>query len=140
MAGGNTIYNNFPEAWKEFQRAGKCYAYGEGTACTFHLQRALERGLKSLATDLGQRFDRNSWEAHLKDIDRELTARYRSAGPRTAKEKFYSEAAAHFGHMKVAWRNPTMHIEASYDDKEAHYLLTTIEKFINHLAQNGLKE
>ncbi len=42
--------------------------------------------------------------------------------------------------MKIAWRNPTMHVEAKYDDKEAHYLLTTIEKFICHLASSNLKE
>ena len=134
------IYTNFPSAWKEFQRAGKCYAYGEGTACAFHLQRALEVALKSLAVDLGQRFDRNSWDAHLKDVERELTKRYGSAGPRTPKEKFYSEAATQFGHMKVAWRNPTMHIEAQYDDGEAKYLLDAVEKFISYLAENGLQE
>ena len=43
-------------------------------------------------------------------------------------------------HMKVAWRNPTMHIEATYDDKEALYLLTTVEAFMQHLAANGLTE
>lgn len=134
------IYNHFPQAWQEFQAAGKCYAYGEGTACAFHLNRALEWGLKTLAVKLGKRFDRNSWETHLKDIDKELEARYGTAGPRTQEERFYSEAASQFGHLKVAWRNPTMHIEAKYDDKEALYLLTTVEKFIDHLAANGLKE
>lgn len=137
---GSPIQANFNTAWKEFQRAGRCFAYGEGTACAFHLQRALEVGLKSLAVDLGQRFDRNSWDAHLKDIERELKNRYGTAGARTPKEKFYSEAATQFGHMKVAWRNPTMHIEAQYDDGEAEYLLVTIEKFMTHLATSGLKE
>jgi HEPN domain-containing protein len=134
------IYDNFPTAWKEFQRAGKCYGYSEATACAFHLQRALEVALKALAVDLGQRFDRNSWDAHLKDIERELKNRYGSAGARTVKEKFYSEAATQFGHMKVAWRNPTMHVDAQYTCDEAKYLLDTVEKFICHLADNGLKE
>ncbi|HTD22867.1 MAG TPA: hypothetical protein VK738_09455 [Terriglobales bacterium] len=137
---GSPIESSFPSAWKEFQRAGKCYAYGEGTACAFHLQRALEIGLKSLAVKLGQRFDRNSWESHLRDIERELKTRYSAASPRTAEEKFYSEAATQFGHMKVAWRNPTMHIEAQYDDGEAKYLLDTIQKFMTHLAKNSLSE
>jgi len=106
----------------------------------FHLNRSLEWGLKALAVDLGKPFDRPSWDAHLKDIEKELQQRYGAAGPRSAVERFYSEAAAQFGHMKVAWRNPTMHVEASYDDNEGRYLLTTVEKFIANLAVNGLKE
>jgi hypothetical protein len=47
------IYSQFPKVWKELQRAGHCYAYGENTACAFHLNRALEWGLKSLAVHLG---------------------------------------------------------------------------------------
>lgn len=134
------IYHSFPSAWKEFQAAGRCFAYGENTACAFHLSRALEWGLKSLAVKLGQRFDRNNWERHIEDIEKELKARYVAAGARSPEEKFYAEAAAQFGNMKVAWRNPTMHIEAQYDEKEGSYLLTTIEKFMTHLADGGLKE
>lgn len=134
------IYKQFPGAWQEFQSAGRCYAFGENTACAFHLQRALEWGLKSLAVHLGKRFDRNNWEKHLEDIEKALTAKYGAAGPRTQDEMFYSHTATHFGHMKVAWRNPTMHIGAKYDEKEAAYLLTTIEKFMTHLAENGLNE
>jgi hypothetical protein len=134
------IYIAFPSAWQEFQRAGHCYAYGENTACAFHLQRALEWGLKSLAVDLGKKFDRNSWGKHLEDIETALEVKYKSAGPRTKEEKFYSEAATQFGNMKVAWRNPTMHIEAKYDEGEAAYLLTTTEKFMTYLAENNLRE
>jgi HEPN domain-containing protein len=134
------IYKQFPNAWKEFQSAGRCYAYGENTGCAFHLQRALEWGLKSLAVKLNKRFDRNNWEKHLEDIEKELKARYSIASARTPEEKFYSESAVQFGHMKVAWRNPTMHIEAKYDEGEAEYLLVTVEKFMNHLAKNNIKE
>jgi len=137
---GSAIYDHFPRAWTEFQTAGRCYAYGENTACAFHLQRALEWGLKSLAVHLGKRFDRNSWGKHIEDIEKELKIRYGAAGPRSGEEKFYSEAATQFGNMRVAWRNPTMHVEAKYDETEAAYLLTTIERFIDHLAKNKLSE
>jgi hypothetical protein len=33
-----------------------------------------------------------------------------------------------------------MHVEAKYDEGEADYLLTTVEKFMAHLASNNLKE
>ncbi len=133
-------YHQFPSAWQEFQHAGRCYAYGENTACAFHLNRALEWGLKSLAVDLGKRFDRHSWNDHLEDIEKALIERYKAAQQRTPEQAFYSEAATQFGHMKVAWRNPGMHIEAKYDDGDGAYLLTTVEKFISHLAKNGLAE
>jgi hypothetical protein len=134
------IYLNFPSAWQEFQHAGRCYAYSENTACAFHLQRALEWGLKSLAVDLEKRFDRNCWERHLEDIEKALVEKYGSAAQRTKEQRFYSDAATQFGNMKVAWRNPTMHIQAKYDEDEAAYLLTTIEKFMTHLADNNLRE
>lgn len=136
----SSIYKNFPGAWQEFQSAGRCHAYGENTACAFHLNRALEWGLKSLAVRLGKRFDRNGWEKHLEDIEKALQASYAAAGQRTPEQKFYSEAAVQFGNMKVAWRNPTMHVDAKYDDKEGSNLLTAVEQFMTHLADNGLVE
>src|SRR5664280_1809883 len=69
---GTQIQDRFPRAFGEIQSAGRCYAYGENTACAFHLNRVLEDGLKSLATALGLSFNKNSWDAHLKDIGREL--------------------------------------------------------------------
>jgi hypothetical protein len=84
--------------------------------------------------------ERNSWEKHLEDIDKELKARYTAAGARSSNEKFYSELATQFGNMKVAWRNPTMHIEAHYDEGQAAYLLAVVEKFVGYLADNSLKE
>jgi hypothetical protein len=66
--------------------------------------------------------------------------RSQAAGARTPDEQFYSEAASQFGHMKVAWRNPTMHIDKKYDNKEAKRLLDSVEAFLLHLAAKGLKE
>ncbi len=134
------IYKQFPHAWNEFQSAGRCFAYGENTACAFHLGRVLEWGLKSLAVHLGRRFDRNNWERHLDDIEKELKTRYTAAIARSREEIFYSEAATQFGNMKVAWRNPTMHVEAKYDENEGAYLIAAVEQFMMHLAENNLKE
>lgn len=135
-----TIPDNFPRAASELRSAGRCFAYGENTACAFHLNRVLEDGLKALAVEVGQRFDRNSWDAHLKDIERELNSRYKTAGSRTPDELFYSDLSSQFGHMKTAWRNPTMHIEAKYDEGDGLYLLQTTERFMETLCERGLKQ
>lgn len=137
---GTPIQDKFPRAHGEFQSAGRCYAYGENTACAFHLNRALEDGLKALAVAVGQSFHKNSWDAHLKDVERELERRYKAAGARTADEHFYSDLSTQFGHMKTAWRNPTMHVESKYDERDALYLLQTTQRFIEGLCEHGLKQ
>jgi hypothetical protein len=137
---GTPIQDKFPTAFNELQAGGRCYAFGECTASAFHVQRALEVALKSLAVFLHKPFHRNSWDAHLKDIDKALEARKSVAGSRTPDEEFYSEAATQFGNMKVSWRNPTMHVDKKYDNKEAKRLLDSVEAFILHLAKRGLKE
>ena len=137
---GTKMQASFPRGVGEIRSAGRCYAYGENTAAAFHLNRALEDGLKALAVALGQRFDPNSWDAHLKDIERELTTRYKAAGARTADELFFSDLSTQFGHMKTAWRNPTMHIESKYDEGDGLYLLQTTERFIRTLCERGLRQ
>jgi hypothetical protein len=118
----------------DIEEAGKCMALARYTASVFHLQRVLEIGLKALAVKLGKPFDRNSWESHLRDIERELEARYKAAGSRTPDEEFYSEAASQIGHMKVAWRNPTMHIDRSYPPEIAVDIWNAVSAFMRHLS------
>src|SRR5438874_1514731 len=33
----SAMFKKFPESIDEFQKAGRCFAYGENTACVFHL-------------------------------------------------------------------------------------------------------
>ena len=81
---GKEVHDAFPTAAFDIDEAGKCLAVGRATACVFHLQRAVEVGLKVLAVSLGQPFDRNSWDAHMKDVERELSRRYKASGAKTA--------------------------------------------------------
>ncbi|SRR5216683_1223154 len=139
------LYNSPTEEWSEsvskfykttgdIEEAAKCLALGRHTGAVFHLQRVMEFGLKTLAVKLNKPFDKNSWDSHLKDIERELEARYKAAGSRTPDEEFYSEAAAQIGHVKVAWRNPTMHIDRSYTPEVARDIWNAVKAFMRHLA------
>lgn len=139
------LYDSPTEEWQEarskfhkttfdIEEAAKCLALGRYTAAVFHLQRVMEFGLKTLAAKLGKPFDRNSWDAHLKDIEKELEARYKAAGTRTPDEEFYSEAAAQIGHVKVAWRNPTMHIDRTYIEEIARDIWNAVKAFMRHLS------
>lgn len=124
----------FSVAVFDVEEAGKSYALGRYTASVFHLQRVVETGLKALAVKLGKSFDRNSWESHLKDIERELEARYGAAPPRDEEGMFYAEAASQIGHVKHAWRNPTMHVDKTYIPEVALDIWNAVKAFMRHLS------
>jgi hypothetical protein len=130
---GQEVQNSFPSASFDVAEAGKCLALGRGTACVMHLGRAVECGLKVLASEL-KLPPRNDWGKHLTDIEAELTARYKAAGARTPDELFFAEAAAQIGHIKHAWRNPTMHVDRTYTEDEAKGILQAVRSFMQQLA------
>ena len=47
---------------------------------------------------------------------------------------FWVAAGALFGHVKTAWRNPTMHIEKTYTPQRAEEILLAVKSFMAHLA------
>jgi HEPN domain-containing protein len=126
--------SKFHQITSDVEEAAKCFALGRYTGAVFHLQRVMEFGLKTLAVKVGKPFDKNTWDAHLKDIEKELEARYKAAGARTSDESFYSEAAAQIGHVKVAWRNPTMHIDRTYTEEVAKDIWNAVKAFMRHLS------
>jgi hypothetical protein len=129
---------NFPSATDDMLEAGKCYALSRHTASVFHLSRIVEVGLRVLTSDIGGKL-RHDWGAQLQEIEKELEKRYKAAGARTADEQFYSEAAAQIGHIKNAWRNPTMHIERRYSEEIAGDIFSAVKAFMRALATK-LKE
>ena len=99
-----------------------------------HLNRVVEVGLRILATkELALPF-RPDWGRHLKDIEDELTKRYKAAGAWIPDEQFFSEIAAQIGHIKTAWRNPSMHVDRKYTEDEAKGILQAVRSFMQHLA------
>jgi hypothetical protein len=124
----------FGPAIDDMIEAGKCFALNRYTACVFHLQRVLEVGLKSLAVHLGLPLDRNTWDAHLKDIERELDRREKIGTGRDPDRMFYSGAAAQFRSMQIAWRNPTMHVDQRYTEEIAQQIFDAVKGFMHHLA------
>jgi hypothetical protein len=130
---GEQVFNNLPSANDDIYEAGTCLALSRATACVMHLMRAVEVGLTVLAKELGLP-PRHDWGKHLTDIENELTKRYKASGSRTPDESFYAEAAAHIGHIKTAWRNPTMHVDRAYSEEHAEEILTAVRSLLRHLA------
>lgn len=102
-------------------------------ASVMHLMRVAEVGLKTLANTVGVT-RQNDWGAYIREIDKELATRKKTAGKHTADEAFYAEASAQFGHVRTAWRNSAMHIEKTYSPQRAEEILLAVKSFMSHLA------
>lgn len=138
---GTKVWKNFPSARYDIEEAGTCYACDRIMACAFHLMRAMEIGLRVLATSLGNpSVNANlhpSWELILRPCDEELKKpiAQRSAVWRQ-NESFFADATANLRAVKVAWRNPTLHVEANYDEEKVYEILNAVKVFMRHLATN----
>jgi len=130
---GDEVFANFPTANDDIYEAGTCLALGRSTACVMHLMRAVEVGLTVLTRELGLP-TRHDWGKHLVDVENELTKRYKVSGSRTPDESFFAESAAQIGHIKTAWRNPTMHVDRAYSEDHAEEILIAVRSLLRHLA------
>jgi hypothetical protein len=76
-----------------------------------------------------------SWEAILRKCDGQLA---KPKNERCAEwqtdDQFFSEATANLRAVKDAWRNPTMHVEITYDEEKATDVWRTVRAFTQHLA------
>jgi hypothetical protein len=127
------VFQAFPSTNEDISEASTCLALDRGTACVMHLCRVVETGLRTLASFL-ELPSRHDWGKHLEDIERELTKRYKMAGTRTLEELFCAEAAAQIGHIKTAWRNPSVHVDKTYSPERAEEIFLAIQSFMKHLA------
>ena len=133
---GRAVYEGFPSAIVDIEEAGTCYALERNVACVMHLQRAIEVALKTLGAKIGVDITQNrTWDAILEKIDPELRKGYaeRSDFFKSNLEEC-AEAAALLRSVKIAWRNPSMHVGAIYDDTKALDVMNAIKALMRHLA------
>ena len=136
---GEEVSRNFPSSDGDIEEAGNCFALDRYTACVFHLMRVMEVALRVLANSLrDQQVDpkhNRSWDSILKKFRNELekTRADRSQEWKT-EDEFYSGAAATLMAVKDAWRNPTMHVETSYDEQKALDVLNAVGAFMRHIS------
>lgn len=139
------LEDSFPEACKELERAGKCYAVGEYTACVFHSMRAAEIGLRTLAVHLNVTFPHEitlaEWNALINKCDHEIKEQQQlpKSEARDEELKFCSEAASQFRYFKNAYRIFVAHARESYGEDQALSIMTRTKEFIESLSSK-LKE
>jgi len=136
------IYKLFPRAHDEIQCAGRCYAYGESTACVFHLMRVIDSGLCAVADSLNVSHDARNWSGIGAKIQNKMEEKYQTKTDAWKQsEPFYASILTDIQAISRGHRNPVLHeIERKYTDAEARYLLAVTEAFVGHLADNGIME
>jgi hypothetical protein len=131
---GPEVWERFPSSIFDIEEAGKCLACGRGTATVFHLMRVMEVGLKATAKALGVPYA-PSWDAYLKKMRGQLDAKWEDKSPEwKAEEAFFREVHSYLHAVKLAWRNPTMHVANLYDDEQAREVWDATRAFMRHLA------
>jgi hypothetical protein len=131
---GPKVFEQFPRVIYDIGEAGKCLALGRGTACVFHLMRIMEEGLKILARGLGIPYA-PSWESYLTQIKTKIEEKHKNKTPKWKRtEPFYKEVLGDLQMVKIAWRNPTMHIVRKYTPEEAEGILGAVGTMMQKLA------
>jgi hypothetical protein len=130
---GDDVFSKFPSANNDIFEAGTCLALERGTACVMHLMRVCEVGIKVLAAALAVP-QQNDWGAYLSRVDQALDALIKASGRRSPDEQFYAEVRVTLDGVRIAWRNPTMHIENSFSPERAEEILISVGAIMRHLA------
>lgn len=134
QAFGSKVYEAFPSATIDIEEAAKCLALHRGTATVFHLMRVMEAGLKATASVLEIQYA-PSWESYLKQIKDTLDLKWKEKPQKWRRdEPFFRDVHAHLHAVKVAWRNPTMHIVQQYAPDTAEDVFNSVKGFMRHLA------
>jgi hypothetical protein len=142
---GRAVYDAFPSARHDIADAGNCFATSNATACVFHLMRAAEIGLRTLAKDRRVTFtnrpnvplEYRQWD----DILRQLEQKERDieqfpvGRARDVQLAFYHGALIQLRAFKNKFRNPASHSRESYDINQARSAMEHVREFMQILAE-----
>ncbi|HTW45914.1 MAG TPA: hypothetical protein VMD58_10240 [Acidobacteriaceae bacterium] len=142
---GDEVAQAFPSANFEISEAGWCLALARASASVFHLMRTLEIGLTALGSVFGISLANTNWEPAIREIESKIREmhkdpHWRAMADCKRKQESYAQAASHFGILKDAWRNYTMHARGSYSEDDAQMIFMSVKKFMQKLAALGLGE
>ena len=145
---GPVVHEKFKQKGRyEIAEAGRCLALGCNTACVFHLMRTVEVALEAvrlcLQLPIPQKKGDKTWGAALGSFEAELNNKDNLLWPKQwssmADKKIFSEIHASLLLFKSEWRDPTMHLESTYDPDAAAHLFALVKGFMQKVA-NRLDE
>jgi hypothetical protein len=132
------IAARFKKASNEILSARRCFSVSQWTASVFHLMRACESGIKALYKTLNISAPKlsDSWGNLLKPMDEQLkknpTDRF---GDWAKQPDFFDHATNDLRAIKRTWRDPTMHIDSTYDESGARKALDAVTSLFVTLSE-----
>jgi hypothetical protein len=142
---GPAVHAKFAKARDDRREAGNCLAADCNTAAVFHLMRASEHALRTVARALRVKLTHKGtahpWSLQtgprsLPGIKSEVAkAHSLSPGPRRDRRlNFYSNVADKCEYMRDIWRNAVSHTRRSYNAAEALAVKLRVEAFMMKVA------
>lgn len=136
---GKAVGDAFPSAMQDIAESGVCLALDRGSACVFHLMRVLEIGLTALGTTFGVSLAHTNWAPAIEEIERKIRDMHKDPAWKVLpdckeQQEFYAQTASHFGILKDAWRNYTMHVRGFYTEEQAERIFENVKGFMQKLA------
>jgi hypothetical protein len=131
---GPIVSERFPSAVRDMEEAARCLGFDRATASVFHLLRVLEVALRALHIALEAKDpakSTRSWAMYLKLMRDSIDERRSTLGDMLA---YYERAHVSLMSIDRAWRNPTMHVENSYNMEEALDIATHVTSFLRFVA------
>jgi hypothetical protein len=136
---GPDVGKKFPKAIEDLTNAGTAYALSLNTSCVFHLMRVMEHCVQRFGRKLKVTInvDKESWANimdHVNNAVKGMPGGRHAKVSQNKKKERYSLAAARLDHVRIVWRNDTMHPKATYDEKEALEILTGVGAFLESIV------
>jgi hypothetical protein len=134
------VFKAFPSATYDTNEAAWCLATSRSTAAVFRLMRILELGLASLGNVFGVSLAHTNWapaldqiESKIRDMNKDPL--WKLVSDCKEQQEFYAQAASHFGILKDAWRNYTMHLRGKFTEDEAEQIFNSVRAFMQKIAE-----
>ena len=132
---GASVSSAFPQIAEDIEEAHQCLAFGQYTATAFHISRAMEVVVRSVAKKMRVTASRDEWQSYINAMDDAIKKMPFKAVKDKAKRSMYSEASNYLFNFKEAFRNKTMHPKKTYNRKEALRVVESACDFLKYTAE-----
>ncbi len=132
---GDAVFDAFPAASGDIEEAAKCLALERGTACVFHIMRALESAAGVIAAKIGatvcdQHGKGLPWGIIADNMKPKIDAMIRGSSEQISWYRVQQDLVV----INRAWRVPTSHPKESYSPEEAQEIFNATKAFMKELA------
>lgn len=130
---GESVSTQFNDQISDLEEAAKSLAFARGTACVFHLMRAMEASVKRVGDAIGAAIVGKNGDLEWGKILGNMKQKIEEM-PHGETRDSWSEVLTLLYHVKQAWRNNTMHPKQTYTVEEATDVLSAVRAFMRKLA------